>query len=333
MCRISVIIPVYNGSQGITTCLDSIFGQTYQNLELIIIDDGSTDDSVQKIELLLQENQNPQIPTKLICQKNQGVANTRNLGIKTATGKYIGFVDQDDIIAPEYFQNYLESAEKTKADVVVGGYQRTTTTGKIKKRVQLHGYDWEKFVVLSPWAHLYQREFLLKHNIKFLSGDIGEDVYFNLLAYSHTKKVDVISDTSYNWIYNTHSVSNSKQNIISDKVNPIRLLNAIVGDIPNQKFLHSEIVEYYFARYVCWYMLFACRGSQKTDIDSMLKQLLEWLQAHYPNYSKNRYLHFHRPQGEPIPISLSVQGFYFLQRMGLLSPFLKSFGVDGKKMV
>lgn len=326
--KLSVIIPVYNGSQGIKQCLESIFRQQCENLEVIIIDDGSTDDSVEKIKHVLQVNHNPQITTKLICHKNQGVAITRNYGIKISTGDYIGFVDQDDIVSPEHFQNYIQKAEETNADIVIGGYRRVLSDGTQKRKVQLQGYEWEKFVVLSPWAHIYKRKFIVDNNIKFLSESIGEDVYFNLLAYSYTDKIDIISDVGYGWIYNPKSVSNSKQNTINQQVNPVHLLNSIVKDIQNQEFLHDKLTEYYFARYVCWYMLFASRGSKKSDIEAMLKSLLSWLQKNYPEYIHNRYVRFRRPKGEPISISASVWGFYLLQRMGLLSHVIKIFGVS-----
>ena len=318
---------MYNGAERVERCIKSILAQTYPEIELIITDDGSKDKSYEIAQKTVEKFNRNNFEIVLSRQENQGVAVTRNNGILKATGDYITFVDQDDYLEPQYCEEYMSVAITKDADIVVGGYQRITDYGKVTRAVKLTKDYWSKFIVMAPWAHIYKREMLLKHGIEFLTTGIGEDVYFNMLAYAATESVEVIPSDSYLWVNNPESVSNSKQNTINEKVNPIFLLDSIVNKIPNQKFLNCEEVEYYFLRYVCWYMLFSSRGSKKANIEDMGNNLLCWLKRHYPNYRHNYYMGFGKPKGEPFSIRASVWFFYHLERIGLLLPILKCFGV------
>lgn len=317
---------MYNGADRIERCIKSILSQTYSEIELIITDDGSKDESYEIAKKTIETFNQKNFEVIVEKQINQGVAVTRNNGIKKATGDYVTFVDQDDYLQPGYCEEYMMTAMNKSADIVVGGYQRITDLGKVTREVKLTKDNWSRYIVMAPWAHVYKREMLLENGIEFLTTGIGEDVYFNMLAYAATGNVEVIPSVSYMWVNNPESVSNSKQNTINERVNPLFLMDSIVNEISNQEFLKREEVEYYFLRYVCWYMLFSSRGSKKANIEKMGKNLLHWLKEHYPNYRHNYYMGFGRPQGEPLSIRVSVWFFYHLERIGLILPILKCFG-------
>ncbi len=115
---ISVMIPVYQVEAYLPQCLDSVIHQTYQNLEIILVDDGSTDGSGEICDRYA--GRNPRI--KVVHQKNQGLAKSRKIGANIATGKYIGFVDSDDWIDPEMFENLFQSLRDSDAQIVTSGY-------------------------------------------------------------------------------------------------------------------------------------------------------------------------------------------------------------------
>lgn len=117
--KISIIIPAYNIAPYIGRCLESVLRQTFQEIEVIIVDDGSTDDTASKIKVY--ESKDRRI--KLIQQENQGVTSARLTGIRNATGDYIGFVDGDDIIDPDMYEHLLNNAIKYHADISHCGYQ------------------------------------------------------------------------------------------------------------------------------------------------------------------------------------------------------------------
>lgn len=104
-------------------------------------------------------------------------------------GEWIGFIDQDDYISRDYIKKYvlsIQNSEKSgyKVDVLVGGYDRVADNGKVIRHEVLKGKNWDKYVVVSPWAHLYRRQFLIDNNIYFLETKIGEDVFL-ILRHMH----------------------------------------------------------------------------------------------------------------------------------------------------
>ncbi|MBR3148449.1 MAG: glycosyltransferase [Alphaproteobacteria bacterium] len=117
MPKVSVIIPVYNTEKYLSRCLDSIVNQTYKDLEIICINDGSTDDSLK----ILKEYAKKDKRIKIITQKNQGLSVTRNVGLENITGQYISFIDSDDYVDLDYYECLVNLMEKNNADVVMCG--------------------------------------------------------------------------------------------------------------------------------------------------------------------------------------------------------------------
>ena len=139
MEKVSIVIPVYNAGNRLRRCLDSIRGQTYEQLQVILIDDGSQDDSLAIC------HQYAEIDNRILVlsHENHGVSFTRNCGIDAADGDYLMFCDADDYVLPDMVQRYLELAKVSHADVVIGGIQFCERSGTcfnvIPERVGLVG--------------------------------------------------------------------------------------------------------------------------------------------------------------------------------------------------
>lgn len=116
--KISIVIPVYNVGQYLCQCLDSIITQTIQDYEVILVDDGSTDESPSICDKYAEKNKR----FTVIHQKNEGSAKARNTGLDKATGEYIAFIDSDDWINEDHLQNLQKRAEETEADIVISSY-------------------------------------------------------------------------------------------------------------------------------------------------------------------------------------------------------------------
>lgn len=320
--KISVIVPVYNGSKRIERCISGIFGQTYHNMELIIIDDGSNDGSYELVERYVNKCRPEWCEVKLLKQDNSGVSNTRNRGIDIASGEYIFFVDQDDMIAKNYCEHYIETAVIHGSDIVVGGFVRVSDSGKVIRTVGLSNHIWSPYMVVAPWAHVYRRDYLVNNSIRFLTTRIGEDVYFNILAYANTEKITVLTNnTEYRWVNNTESVSNSKQVVASKEKSPLFLLQEIHKQLPDNNCIPAEICEYYFLRYVVWYIMFTVRGTRKDTFFEVMDELYDWLGKEYPGYINNRYI-IKKPKGEIFSISIIVKVIMLLHRIHLDKIFL-----------
>ncbi|MBE5936544.1 MAG: glycosyltransferase family 2 protein [Lachnospiraceae bacterium] len=313
--KATIIVPVYNGRDRVLKCIESIFSQSYHNIELLIFDDGSKDDSYDVLQAYIKDNRPDWCEVSLVKQENMGVAKTRNKGIKCAAGEYVFFVDQDDFLDINYCADYITEAEKTHSDIVVGGYERISDNGDVLRVVDLKDYAWSKFLVVAPWAHLYRRDFLKDNSIAFLPSKIGEDVYFNLVAYSYTDKIAVlVGNTNYKWVNNMESVSNSRQVEATKDGSPIYLLKEIHKSLLNNTTTDNRLREYFFIRYIVWYMLFTLRGTKKDIYFNVIKELFDWLKSEYPEYKNNRYI-FRKPKGEINSVSMSVKIVMILHRL------------------
>ncbi len=207
---ISVVIPVYNTEKYIRKCLDSVISSTFPDIEIICIDDGSSDHS---LEILREYSQrDPRI--RILTQDHQYAGAARNAGIDAASGKYIHFLDSDDEIFPEAYEKLYETAEANQAEVCECLYINTdAATGEVISRPNFLKYDQDKLLPLKnasqnafsliyghviPWNKLYLREFLTGSSIYFDDLICAEDrsFYFNVIF--HAKKIIRIPDRLMN---------------------------------------------------------------------------------------------------------------------------------------
>ncbi|MBQ9487032.1 MAG: glycosyltransferase [Selenomonadaceae bacterium] len=218
----SVIVPMYNVQRYIKLCIDSILNQTFKDFEIIIVDDASTDDSYKICNERYGDNEKVRIIRQ---EKNQGQGPARNNGIANALGKYIYFLDSDDLIMVDTLEKIHEVAEKTDADVIrAAGYfvtyqdddkpievskmkkiwDRYNTEGFLKEdkyyRLVEHYHNHGNFTTV--WLCCYKREFLKRHSIKF-EAIISEDELFTIEIYCYAEKYYVMHNSFY--VYRRHS--------------------------------------------------------------------------------------------------------------------------------
>lgn len=210
MAKISIIIPVYNAEQYLEECLLSISQQTFGDFEILAINDGSTDCSLEILNQYLEKESR----LKVLSQANQGVSAARNLGLENAKGDYIAFVDADDFLISHYWlDNLYQNAHKSSADIVGAGftsYFSNQKTSEVDLPFSPHVYLKKEIVdVILPYffykdsfnaifTKLYSRHFIEKHQISFpLELTIAEDTYFNIQAFSYAAIVSIIADKGY----------------------------------------------------------------------------------------------------------------------------------------
>lgn len=237
---ISVIVPAYNVEKYISRCLDSILNQTYKNLEIIVIDDGSTDNTSDVIKQYENNYQN----INGIYQQNQGVSMARINGIKRASGNWIGFVDSDDEIENDMYEILLDNALRHNADISHCGYQMVFdnkinyfyNTGNLVLQDNLSGIKdllEGSFVEPGLWNKLFNRKLfnnLLNENLIDMSIKINEDLLVNYFLFKESHKSVFIDQCKYHYIVRSNSASRSKlsKNKIYD---PIKVKNIILNDI------------------------------------------------------------------------------------------------------
>lgn len=318
---VSIIIPVYNAEKTLSRCIESILGNTYADYEIILINDGSSDGSLKILEAY--EAKHPE-KIKVFSQENQGVARTRNNGIGYAGSKYVMFIDNDDFIERDYLETFVTEIEKNDLDMVIGGYKRVTDQ-KVLYEMRLENTPWSRYMTMAPWAKIYRREFLIRNKLEFLDNNIGEDVYFNLQAINLTDKISLIDYWGYNWFYNEQSVSNTNQKTFKKKLNVLFLLDSCYERLEVIGVAKKEEVEFYFTRYIVWYLLFAGRNSSYEQINLEFLKTFDWLKIHFPKFLKNKNISLLYPKGETFRNRVAVYVFILIYRLKLASLFFRVY--------
>ena len=207
---ISIIVPAYNVEKYIKACLDSIIIQTYSNFEVIVINDGSTD---QTKKMLNEYESNPKI--RIFSQENGGLSAARNHGLKLANGELVCFIDSDDSVKSDYLEKLAAPFfEDSDVDITVCGYQEKFEKSEINhalKSQKITGRQATKDLLIKQqdfdvlaWNKLYRKKLFVSHHIEYPAGQIHEDNLTTYKLFSHAQKVFYISDVLY--IYQrTHS--------------------------------------------------------------------------------------------------------------------------------
>ena len=212
---VSIIIPVYNVEKYLDKCIASVVNQTYTNLEIILIDDGSPDNC----PTICDQWQAKDSRITVIHQQNGGLSIARNEGLKLATGEYIGFVDSDDWIEPDMVELLLTALLETDADIAVCNYQLESEGSKAIRKIAVSSerklYSNEEvliiiiiggsFITTVVWNKLYRKNVL--SNIKFPEGKIHEDNLWTPQVVGNSKRIVYIEDSLYHYVIRKESLA------------------------------------------------------------------------------------------------------------------------------
>ena len=308
--KVTVIIPAYNSQEYIERCLDSVLAQTFQDFEILVINDGSIDDTGKIVKEYAKKDER----IRYVEQENIGVARTRNKAVGLARGEFIAFMDNDDFIDKDYLEMLLP---KRGGDVVISGFKRPNKDGKIIAQMRLENEEWSKFMNPTPWAKIYRRGFIVNNKLEFLDNGIGEDIYFNLVAMLTTKKIRILDYVGYNWFLNADSVSSTKHKKY-DEVDVFKLLDSCYKELKKRDLLGSnyELIEFFFYRFIVWFLLYAAKGAKKEEINKMYDRLFRWLEERFPDYRRNKLLKGDLP-GEVKSTRSIYKTFMKFHRIGL----------------
>ena len=254
--KVSVIVPIYNVEQYLLVCLDSIVRQTLKDIEIILVNDGSTDGSLQIAESFAAEDKR----VHLVSQKNAGQAVARNVGLEMAVGEYVVFIDSDDWIEPEMLEILYQHITAENSDIAQCRFQFDNP----KKRTQtLYGREFTsniliapdvlrdallvRNILVAPWAKIFSRKFLVDHDLKFESGIVNEDTLFTLLLACSAKRVSFVNDVLYHAIEREGSTSRSSyERLCRDMVTALEKAREHM----EKKGIFHEVESLYRARYL-----------------------------------------------------------------------------------
>lgn len=220
--KVSIVVPIYNVEKYLNRCIESIVNQTYTNLEIILVDDGSPDNCPAMCDEWAQKDER----IKVIHKENAGLGMARNTGIDHATGKYIFFLDSDDYVDVTIVQKCVENAEEYNSEVVIYGRydvhedgtisaQAIRPTQNIFKGQSIQAellpamFTYDMGFGISAWGKMYRVDVFLNQNIRFLSEReiISEDAYFALEFFSKISVVTVVDENLYYYYKRNTSLS------------------------------------------------------------------------------------------------------------------------------
>lgn len=245
---VSIIIPCYNAEKTIKKCLDSVINQTYKNIEIIVINDGSVDRTNEIIKPFLIDER-----IKYYNRTNHGIGKTRNFGIKEASGKYITFLDSDDYLVENAIEKFYEIAEKNNLDLVISDYYKVKEKQEYEKIKSFPVIDIKNNpnlildVNLAPWNKLYKTDLIkgiyFEENLKY------EDAPFVIKSMLEAKKIGKLNEPTHYYVVNPES----ETTIRDEKIFDIFKILDIIGDyVKKYKFL-TNIYKRLVVRIICNY--------------------------------------------------------------------------------
>ncbi len=211
---ISVVLPIYNVEKYLDKCIQTVCNQTYKNLEIILVDDGSPDNCPKMCEEYAKHDSRIQV----IHKKNGGLSDARNAGIKKATGKYITFIDSDDYVALDYVEFLYQTIKKANSQMAIAAHQVLYDSGKVIEKAThensvltpkevLERILYDEGIDLSAWGKLYETQ--LFQTVQFPKGRVFEDAATTYRLVDECTTIAVHSESKYYYIIRGNSITNA----------------------------------------------------------------------------------------------------------------------------
>lgn len=290
MPKVSVIVPVYNVEKYIRNCLDSLINQTLLDIEIVIVNDGSPDNSEDIIEHYLKKYSNKM---KYVKKENGGLSSARNYGIPYATGEYVAFLDSDDYVELNMYETMYNKAVEGNYDMVecnfIWEYPK-------RKKVDIgEKYNGTKEALekarVVAWNKLYKREILVNSNIIFPKGLRYEDVEFFYKILPNLNKIGFVEEAFVHYVQRDNSISNTQ----NERTKEIFTVLDNVLSFYKEHWVwdtYKQELEYTYTRYL---LCSSLKRMVKIEDEKVRNQLLEetWqrLNGNFPHWKQNAILH------------------------------------------
>ena len=306
MNSFSIIVPVYNVEEYLEKCLDSLVNQKYNNYEIIIVNDGSSDNSEKIIEKY--KNKYKKL-IKSYNKKNGGLSSARNYGIKKSTKEYLLFVDSDDYIELNTLEVLNKELLKNNSDIIVFNYNAiyknynvviNTFNNNIKDISK-------KYLIGNPSAcnKLVKKELLIKNKIEFPEGLYYEDLATTPKFIKYTKNISFINEALYNYLVRDNSITN-KSNYNKKMDDIFKVCKSIKEELNNKYF---EEVEYIYIEHLLRNASLRFISYKKYE---KVKEIRNIIKKDFPKWNKNKYYKNYYSKKQKIMCNLIMNKMYFI---------------------
>lgn len=320
---VSIIIPVYNCEKYLDKCLSSVIAQSYQKLEIIVINDGSNDNSGK----MIQEYADNYANILPINQANSGVSAARNNGIEKASGEYLLFVDGDDYLETEYIKKLVEAAQRNASDLVICGCTMVDSEGKVIRELIPEKYkkgeqeEWA-YRLSSVCSHLYRRKVWIESGIKFAEGVRGEDIPVDLYFNYTCNNIAVIPEGGYYYVQHKDSAMGAARGLQNFQL-PLKAIREVLDRICDMKEGNSrEFLEYGVLKALAMFLFDLGRGASWQVVRELCLETENIVFEYFPDYRRNEKLRWNSRINMPISVKGATWLLAKLLRLHLLSPFM-----------
>lgn len=289
MCKVSVIVPIYNVEKYIQKCLESLVNQTLKEIEIILVNDGSTDNSGKIAKKYAKKYKDKII---YLEKENGGLSDARNYGIPYAQGEYIAFIDSDDYIERDAYEEMYNKAVENHSDYVECDFTwEYPDRIKIDKNPEYNNTkEMFKNVRVVAWNKLIKKSIIIENNICFPKGVRYEDVEFTYKLIPHLNKCSYVSKPFIHYVQRKNSIINN-QNEKNAEIFTV-LENVIKYYKENNLYEeYKEEIEYTYTRYLlCRSFTRICKITNKDIRNRLVKEGWKNLNTKFPKWKRNKYL-------------------------------------------
>lgn len=288
MSDLTIIVPVYNGERTIKRTLDSLINQTIKDIHILLIDDGSTDNTSS----IIDEYSNNYDNIEVIHKENGGIANTRNVGINNVKTPYFGFLDSDDYVENNMYETMLNKITQDNSDLCVCNFIWEWTK-KSKKQVDGQYHNPKEMMTRmfsTLWNKIYKTDLIKKYDLSFPDGYRYEDSYFLYCLAGNDIKISFVDDYFVRYVQYEGSITHNHNEKVKDM---IHVFEGIKEYYIKHNLLdkYNEEMEFLFVKFFLGNsFLRTCQIKDKQDRNKTLKMSFDALTSNYPNFKENKYL-------------------------------------------
>lgn len=320
MAKVSVIIPVYNVEKYIDKCLNSVINQTLKDIEIIIVNDGSPDNS----QSIIDEYSRKDKRIISLIQENGRQGKARNNGLKHATGEYISFIDSDDYIESDMLEKMYNKAKEEDSDIVICSnyniYEATNGNEVIfiDEKLMEDSIDNKKnklLNIISPCCKIYKRSLIQNSNIFFMEKLYYEDLAFSIKSLVLSNKISYVNEPLYYYIIHEGSTMTSTNVIRNlDIINAFEDIITFLKDKKMYKNYYSEI-EFMAINnlYISTIVRIIRSNVSKNEKKKIINKLLKYFYDNFNNYKKNKYLSTLNKNRKIIYILINLKQYWLIK--------------------
>lgn len=292
-CKLSIIVPVYGVEKYIDKCLDSLVKQSLKEIEIIVVNDGTKDNSQKIIDKYVKK-----YPDKIksYIKENGGQGSARNYGLEKANGEYIGYVDSDDFVEKDMYKKLYNKAKENNYDIVVCGNYNVSEdyqNKNIDTFINNYNTDLENifFGKMAVWNKIYKRDILIKNKLEFKEKVWYEDLAFTLKAIMNSNTFAFIDEPLYDYLIREGSTMNNSN--VQRNLEILDAFNDILSYIQhNKKEEYFSKIEFLAIDHI---YISAIVRVLKAEADDKVKRetinkLIDYMNKKFPNYKNNKYI-------------------------------------------